>query len=39
MTDVEKQYSRALFSLAFDEKIIEDVYQELKTIIEHLDDD
>jgi F-type H+-transporting ATPase subunit delta len=39
MTDVEKQYSRALFSLALQEQIIDDVYQELKTIIEQLNDD
>lgn len=38
MTDVEKQYSRALFSLALEEQIIEEVYQELKNILEHLDD-
>ncbi len=37
MTDVERQYARAVFSLALERNEVDTLYQELKTFIESLD--
>jgi len=37
MTDVERQYARAVFSLALERNEVDALYQELKTFIESLD--
>jgi F-type H+-transporting ATPase subunit delta len=38
MTDVERQYARALFSLALEKDAVELIYQELTNFIDALDD-